>query len=214
LTAVGGATLARNTSAPHRMFAAVPMLFAVQQAAEGIVWLTVDAPSDAMLYHRSVIAFLGFALVVWPIWSPVSLRLIERDPHRQRILTGLCWFGGVVAACASFLLMRNAPIGRVAGHSIGYDFGGSATGVAQVLIVIAYIVPTLGPFFVSTAKLARTIGSSLVISVAVTAFIRHETLTSMWCFFAAINSGLIFFAVGQEQQASDWAHRRSPARQF
>lgn len=211
LSAVGAASLARNTSVPHRMFAAVPMLFAVQQASEGIVWLTVDVPSDAMLYHRAVIAFLGFALVVWPIWSPVCLRLIERDPERQRILTGLCWFGGVVAACASFLLMRNAPIARMAGHSISYDFGGSATGVVQFLIVIAYVVPTVGPFFVSTAKLARTIGSSLVISVAVTAFIRHETLTSVWCFFAAINSGLIVFAVGEERHASDWSQRRSPA---
>jgi hypothetical protein len=213
LTAAGAASLARNTSVPQRMFAAVPLLFAVQQASEGIVWLTVDVPSSAMLYHRAVLAFLGFALVVWPLWSPVCLRLIERDPTRHRILTGLSWFGGIVAAGASLMMMQHEPTARVAGHSITYDFGEGATGLLQFLIVIAYIVPTLGPFFVSTAKLARTIGTALVISVVVTAIIRHETLTSAWCFFAAIDSALIVFAVGQEQHASEWQQRRSTATQ-
>ena len=42
LTMASGAALARNSSKPHRIFAGIPLIFAVQQAAEGTVWLTMD----------------------------------------------------------------------------------------------------------------------------------------------------------------------------
>jgi hypothetical protein len=35
LTAVGATALARNSSKPRRMFAAIPLIFAAQQAAKG-----------------------------------------------------------------------------------------------------------------------------------------------------------------------------------
>jgi len=66
--------------------------------------------------------------------------------------------------------------------------------------VLAYITSTVVPFFVSTSKLARTLGSTLVVSVVAAALIRREALTSVWCFFAAILSGVIFLAVNRSRE--------------
>ena len=61
--------------------------------------------------------------------------------------------------------------------------------------VLVYAVVALLPFFVSTTTLARTIGTTFVVSLVVTIAVYREALTSVWCFFAAILSALILVAV-------------------
>jgi uncharacterized protein DUF6629 len=208
LIGVGAASVARSASPAHRMLAAAPLLFGAQQAAEGVVWLTTGAPSHAALQRLAVDVFLGFALVVWPLWVPLSLQRIERDPTRRRILTVLCWFSGVVSVSAAVLVSRWQPFAEIVGHTIRYDYPGTSNAALHVLLVLAYIASTIAPFFVSTSKLARTLGITLVVSVVAAALIRRESLTSVWCFFAAILSGLIFLAV---RSPSTLATRLSPA---
>src|SRR5690349_19747782 len=86
LIGIGTAAVARSASPAHRMLAAAPLLFGAQQAAEGVVWLTIGVPSAIVLQRLGVDVFLGFALVVWPLWVPLSLRRLERDDGRRRIL--------------------------------------------------------------------------------------------------------------------------------
>jgi hypothetical protein len=57
------------------------------------------------------------------------------------------------------------------------------------------VIPTVAPLFVSTSYLSRTIGTLLVVSLGLTALTERDTLTSVWCFFAALLSGLIWVAV-------------------
>jgi hypothetical protein len=80
-----------------------------------------------------------------------------------------------------------------------YDYPGTSNAAVHLLLVLAYIVSTIVPFFVSTATLARTLGVTLIFSVAAAAIIRRESLTSVWCFFAAMFSALILFAVSRAQ---------------
>jgi hypothetical protein len=198
LTAVGAASIARNSSKPHRMFAAIPLIFAVQQAAEGTVWLTMDG-GHATLHRLAVGIFLGVALVVWPTWLPFALRLVERNPARRRALGVLFGVGIAVAAYASVFLARFQPVAQVAGHSIRYDYANSGDARSHLFYLLAYAAPTVVPFFVSTVSLARTIGSMLVVSLFASAAVQRDTLTSVWCFFAAILSSLILVAVAREQ---------------
>ena len=45
------------------MLALVPLLFAAQQVAEGVVWMTIHDPGEARLQGLAVAFFLSFALV-------------------------------------------------------------------------------------------------------------------------------------------------------
>jgi hypothetical protein len=201
LTGLGVASLARNSSRPHRMFAGIPLIFAAQQAAEGVVWLTIGGNPDAILHRAAVTAFLAFALVVWPAWLPFSLQVVERDPARRRALMALFWLGGLVSAYASMLLVRWRPVAHIAGHSIRYDYSGSSVASGQLVYLIAYIIPTIVPFFVSSVQLGRTMGVTLALSLVVTVLVERDALTSVWCFFAALLSGLMVVAVSREQIA-------------
>lgn len=155
------------------MFAAIPLLFAVQQTAEGIVWLTMDQPDAALLQRLAVNVFLGFALLVWPLWLPLSLRRIEHHPARRQALLGLCCAGAMVSVYGSVLLLRWHPIAQVAGHSIRYLY--------------------------SPGSGERNPGFALILSLAAAVIVERDALTSVWCFFAAILSGLVLMAVMREQ---------------
>lgn len=215
LAGVGAASVRRNTSPTHRLLAAVPLLFAAQQAAEGIVWLTIGDSAGAMTHQLAVSAFLGFAFVVWPAYAPLSLHAAERDPDRRRILMALAFLGAGVAGSAAILLALWRPVASVAGHSIRYDYLGGEDSLQNGVLLIAYIVPTVTPFFVSTTKLARTIGGALTVSLIVTIVMERDSLTSVWCFFAAALSGLVALAVAREQPSAapvDAARPPSPAQ--
>jgi hypothetical protein len=200
LVGAGAVSSARSTPAA-RLLAVVPLLFAAQQAAEGIIWLTVDVPTHATLERAAVYAFLGSALVLWPTLAPLALRLMEPRRARHRALTKLLAMGAIVSLVAAILLVRAEPTARITDHSITYEFGGGAGTLRQLLLFAFYVVPTVVPFFVSTARWASVIGGSLVVSVTIAALIRHEALTSVWCFFAAIVSVIVVFAVGSPRLA-------------
>jgi hypothetical protein len=213
LAGVGAASIRQNTSPPHRLLAAVPFLFAAQQAAEGFVWLTMGDAARAMTHQLAVSAFLGFAFVIWPVYAPLALYSAERNPDRRRVLKALTLFGAAVAGSAAILIARWHPVASVAGHSIRYDYLGGEDSLQNGLLLLAYIVPTVTPFVVSTTKLVRTIGGTLVVSLIVTVVMERDALTSVWCFFAAILSGLIAVAVAREQSSVPVrTERTSPAQ--
>ena len=200
MTGVGAAAIVRNSSPSRRMFAAIPLLFAAQQAAEGVVWLTIAEPSSTTLHRLAVDAYLGFALVLWPLWSPWAFRLAERSPARRRVLTGLSWVGATVSVAALMLLLRWQPVASFESRSVSYTYAGTTDGLPQLLLLTAYALPILVPFFVSTVRSAPVIGATLVVSVVAAMVVEKEALLSVWCFFAAIVSVLILVAVDREER--------------
>lgn len=68
LTGVG-VLAARQVTAPNqRAFAAIPVIFAIQQFVEGFVWLSLTQESWAEWTRLSTFSFLFFAEVLWPMW--------------------------------------------------------------------------------------------------------------------------------------------------
>jgi hypothetical protein len=192
LAGIGAASVARNEARPLRMLAAVPLLFSVQQAAEGVVWTRLDEHPPGAVARLAVFVFLAFALVVWPVWLPASLKASEEDPRRRRVLARLAWLGASFGAVAAVLLLRSRPSAHLSGHRIAYEF---SAGIQGVLPLIGYVLPSVVPFFVSTTPLTRVIGVLLVGALAATFVAERNALTSVWCFFAALLSALILVIV-------------------
>lgn len=195
LTTVGVISVARAGRPAQRMFAATPFVFGVQQASEGVVWLTIGAPA-----HTAAVAvrvFLGLALVLWPAWVPTSLWLCERRPGRRRALLFLSVCGAGFALVALVLLLAFPSAAKMADRSLTYDFAMKTNGFMHAVILAAYIGCTVVPFFIATSRFMRTFGALLVVAVAAAIVVRAEALTSVWCFFAAALSALVAAAVGE-----------------
>jgi len=200
LAGIGAVAMAQEKAPSRRMLGLVPLLFAAQQVAEGVVWLTIEHPGRSWLQAAAVAVFLGFALVVWPIWVPLSLWAGERSPRRRRLLARLVWVGIGVGIYAAMILVRGRPTARVAGHSIAYDYSETGPALVLALYLPMYIIPALLPFFVSTISRARTMGAVLTLSLVATFIIERQTLTSVWCFFGAILSAVIVLGISEDHR--------------
>jgi hypothetical protein len=195
LVSVGVVSLATNRGRTTRMLSLMPLLFGVQQFAEGMVWLTIGQTPPSALHNASVFMFLSFALVVWPTWLPLAMFRAETHPRRRRHLKALLALGLVISLMGASLLVLWRPLAHVADHSIHYDYGRLGGPFSQVAYLLVYVVPTVIPFFVGSLPLGRTIGGVFLFSLATTLLLRQGALASTWCFFASLISVLIVLAL-------------------
>jgi hypothetical protein len=103
-------------------------------------------------------------------------------------LSALIGIGVLVAAGSALMMLRSPPVATIAGRSIRYRSMAVGNHTVGILLLFAYLVPTIAPFFVSTMRTARTIGVTLIVSLIATLVVERDALTSVWCFFAAILS--------------------------
>jgi hypothetical protein len=206
LAGLGTVSVLQNRTREHRMVAAIPLLFSVQQAAEGVVWTTMGDSAQAVFHTVAMNVFLVIALVVWPLWMPFALRLAEQDPVRKQLLSWLSSVGLLVALLAAQELVRFPPTAIIVGHSLTYGYGPG--GLRYFAYLAIYAVPAALPFFVSSMPHARTAGVVLVSALILADIVQRDAITSVWCFFAAVFSGLIVWMGFQESRVAQPALAR------
>jgi hypothetical protein len=200
LAGIGAVSVSREKEPSHRMMAVVPLLFAAQQVAEGVVWLTLERPEHHLLHRLAVAAFLGFAQVVWPAWVPLMLRAVERNPRRRKWLGVLSGVGVAVSLGAAIILFRGRPEAYVAGHSVSYGYVLPGRAVVLGLYLPMYFIPSVLPFFVSTMSKAKLMGIVLIAALVASYLIKRQTFTSVWCFFAAILSVILVLGISADRR--------------
>jgi len=175
--------------------ATVPLLFGIQQICEGFVWLGIH-DRDLARTRTASLAFLFFALAVWPFWFPLQAAIMERDPPRRTILIvvsllSMAWFWVLfwpIVSGPETLLET-----RVERHSIQYDYPELPiyryirVGVLRIL----YFATVALPFVISSERFGRLPGIALGSSALISAVVFHYAYVSVWCFFAAVLA--IFF---------------------
>ncbi len=194
LAVIGTAAITLNKQRRLRIFSFMPLLFAIQQAAEGIVWLTMDKTSYTLLHTIAIYSFLIFPGIIAPLWVSAALRLAETDVKKRRIFTGFGLLGILLAVIAVYSFINDKLKVYVVSCSIAYDFG-EQSFIRGILSTLVYVIPTVIPFFFSSIIYARMIGAMLTISLIITEIFKHEAATSVWCFFAALISFTVLATV-------------------
>ena len=90
--------------------------------------------------------------------------------------------------------MLGHPYGvAIVGHSLQYDNG----VIYPDLPRLAYAVVTCVPLLVSSQRTMRLLGVLVTVGLAVSLAVYYDALFSVWCFFAAASSVLVYahFAV-------------------
>ncbi len=175
----------------QRFLATVPLFFAIQQACEGIVWVTYSNPAHALLTTLATYSFCFFAFFFWPIWIPITTIKMETDPRRQTILQGILIIGSLVSSVLIFSVFQNGIQTTVSCHHIRYDLF-LPTFLSNVGIVF-YCIATILPLFVSSKRWLSLFGVLTIGSVALSAFFYETFFVSVWCFFAALLSSVIIW---------------------
>lgn len=186
LAVTGAATLTQARRRADIPLAAVPLLFAAQQAVEGALWLTVPQGRE----HGVVLAngFLLFALVLWPLYVPVAHALVEREPPRRLLMLSLFPAGiGVAAYSAGIMLARPYRAWPV-GHSLTYVNNHPYSPTMATLYFACVCLPPL----ISSSRIINLFGTLVTAGLGIAAIASYESLVSVWCFFAALASLTLF----------------------
>jgi hypothetical protein len=193
LGTIGIVTLKKAETRNQVPFAAIPLLFGVQQAAEGALWIGLSSGNSESLKHFPVYIFLIFAQLVWPVWIPFSILRLENDPSHRTIIKVILGIG----ICISFYLMYCILAYEVKAeiHSRHILYTLNFPAAFAWITSVCYFIPTVAPLFVSSIKKIQLLGLAVLASFVFTRIYFAEHLISVWCFFAAIISIFIFWIV-------------------
>jgi hypothetical protein len=193
---VGIVTLRSAAAKPdYRILAlaAFPMLFAAQQVVEGLLWLDLTAPEPSALRGVLVHAFQGYAEVFWPVFAPLAALLIEPERHRKILIAG-CLVIGIALSVYLLAMMLAHPYEASAGsgHIVYRNGNHYPTGIEA-----PYVVATTISLLLSSHKHVQLLALVILIGFGVAYVSFHQAYISVWCFFAAIASVMVYLYVRQ-----------------
>ena len=193
LTFTGTETL-RKVHKPSQIgFASIPLFFGIQQFTEGVLWLALTKPQFAGLQVVMTTLFLIMAQIIWPILVPFSVLQIEKHKIRKRILIFLLAVGTAAALYSAYIMIFFHTHAEISFLHIAYisDFKNQF----RLISLSVYLIATLAPFFVSSIKHTHILGIIIGISFIISYVFFTKYLTSVWCFFAAVISFIIFYTI-------------------
>ena len=173
-----------KSAIPLSMF---PAIFAILQFIEGLLWLNHRGFLADNYKPVAVYAFLLIAFVLWPIFVPFSVYVLESS-KRRRVIILLCQFTGIYVGLANLVIIIRGPVNAsVIGHSFAYT-----TNTTDILFYL-YLISVFISFLVSSNKRLVILGVALAASLVTAMFIADtSTFPSVWCFYAAILSLFLY----------------------
>ncbi|MDZ7634870.1 MAG: DUF6629 family protein [Bacteroidales bacterium] len=198
ISAIGVATIAKNNDSSRRMFAGIPLIFGVQQISEGLVWVALQSPDHDLMLTIASYTFLFTAVIVWPVYLPLSVMLMEKVKVRRQIIFFLVVTGLVTTIYYGIGMLFYDVSPQISSHHIKYVNNFPRPPANAVFII--YLMATLVPLFVSGVRKMWLMGLLMTVSCLITGIFFREYLTSVWCFFAALISAVILWIVSEERQ--------------
>lgn len=199
ISGIGIFTLREIHKPSQLVFACIPIFFGVQQIVEGCLWLTLPVVDSINIQKIATYCYLIMAQVLWPALIPVSVLLMEEDKKRKRILLILLGLGLSLSLYYAFCLLFFHVTPQITGYHILYntDF----PDFFAIAAFIVYLIVTITPLFVSGIKRTHTLGILMFLSCLITAIFFTQYLISVWCFFAALISGVIYWILSDSKKA-------------
>jgi hypothetical protein len=191
ISAIGVATLKEVHKPSQLIFASIPLFFGFQQMIEGTLWLTIPLPDYFTLQKISTYLFLILADFIWPSMIPLSIMLMEENKKRKKMLKILLGIGISLSLYYAYCLLFFNATTQIMGYHIHYKTTFPESISMPAFMV--YLLVTITPLFISSIKRTHLLGVLMFLSCLVTAIFFRQFLTSVWCFFAALISGVIFW---------------------
>ena len=187
LSAVGVAALSNTKARTEQPLAMIPLLFGIQQLTEGVVWLTFshDAP---LLKQTMTYLYSGFSHVLWPIYVPLAMGILEAVRWRKKAIFAFEAAGAAVGLYLLYFIVTRPVVAEVIGRHIVY----ASPHFYQVSVMLLYLAATCVSCFFSSHGFVKLFGVLMFFSFIAAYLVHVMAFISIWCFFAAILSLLIY----------------------
>lgn len=203
LSVLGVATVKKAERKAEIPFAMIPLLFGVQQIIEGMLWLSFrfDAP---LLNVIMTYVFTLFSHVLWPIFVPFSIGLMEIVAWRKKVISAFQITGVAVGLYHLYVIVKFPVTSEVNGHIVYVS-----PYFNKVPVLVLYLAATCVGAFFSSHRIINIFGALALLLFMVAYWFYTVAFFSVWCFFAAILSVVIYlhFKFGNERAPYLMRHR-------
>jgi hypothetical protein len=182
--AVGIAALSWANQSREWPLAATPLLFALHQSIEGLLWLAIPLTPGGTISSSLTFMFLFLAEAFWPVYAPVAVLLIEPNRGRRRLMLMCLAVGaGVSVYLLHGLLGRDQGAAILDGHIVYLTDYRHSDAVG-----LAYLAATGLPLLLSSHRTVLGLGAIVLVGSTIAYAFYWEAFVSVWCFFAAVAS--------------------------
>ena len=198
ISAIGVATIIKIHKPSQIIFASIPLFFGFQQFTEGCLWYILQHPEYARFQGLTMYIFLIMAEVFWPMMIPLAVLYMEKNKNKRRIMWILLGIGISVSIYYIFCQLSFTVIPQIEGYHIRYN-----ESYPKILTYIAfafYLISSITPLFVSSIKRTHLLGILMSLSCLITIIFFTQFLTSVWCFFAALISAVIYWILSDAKR--------------
>lgn len=191
LSIVSVSTIRTVKNKKNIFIAFIPLIFALQQFTEGLLWVALGngEMSQAQFWLANLYGiFIG---VIWPLYAPFALYQGEIASRTRKIMIAMIVVGLGLAAYTIIGLISEPIVAYIVNDSIRYEH--EVEG--QQFVRAMYLFATCVPFFLASDRILNITGILITLGFLAAFYAYRETFASIWCFFAAIASALIYFYV-------------------
>ncbi len=176
-------------------FATIPLLLAAQQITEGFLWLEIVKPVAGTYRPILIHGFIGYAEIFWPVFAPFAAFLIEPVALRRRMILACLVCGVILSAYLLSVMIAHPYHASIHEDGIVYRNGYPYPWVMWPV----YVITTTASFSLSSYREVRIYSRVLFIGLAAAAIFYNRAYVSVWCFFAAVASTLVYLHISRIQ---------------
>lgn len=185
LIVAGIFTLLQVKSKSSIPFASIPLIFGIQQIIEGMVWISFNSS----IFHSIVVnLFVFIAYVFWPIYVPITILLLEKNVLRKKILWVISLIWAIIGIYLFIHILYSWVTSSIVSNSICYQVPITYPFVSFSI----YFLSVCSWILVSSSQKIRIFWTTVLISFFIAHIFYPETSFSVWCFFSAVFSIIIY----------------------
>ncbi|MBC9227088.1 hypothetical protein GL325_12195 [Aeromicrobium sp. 636] len=179
-------------------FAALPLLFALHQLTEALVWAGLEGHVSAGVMQAAATVYVLFAFPVLPTLVPLAVLLLEPKGARLRVAPFVA-LGLVVSAHLAYVVLNGPLVVEGHDHAIVYRIDLQHGMFWAVL----YIAATVGPALLSGYPSIVAFGALNLVGLSLVALIYRDAFASLWCVLAALLSVMVLLHMYRRRRLPD-----------
>ncbi len=214
---IGLLTLAKASEPREIPFALLPLLFGLHEFAQGFVWLGMEGLIPPRAAEMAESYYVFYAKGFLQFWVPLAIWLLEPTGWRRTLTGGLALLGVFLAGYSLWALSIEPAHVYLLKGALVYD----TPRTAYFWLGAAYVLTTCGSLMLSSSIAVQLYGWLNFIGLSLIYWLRPEAFSSLWCLYAALLSGVLYFyfverriAFLQRLRAREYVLSRTLAREL
>jgi hypothetical protein len=186
---IGILTLLKVSEPREVPLALLPLFFGLHEFAQGFVYLGMEQLITPRALEMAETFYVFYAKGLLQFWVPLAVWLLEPARWRKNLLGILTLFGGTMTLYALWVLASAPADVYLQNNALVYR----TPRLEYLWLALGYIATTVGALMLSSSMAITLYGLLNLLGLSLVYWLKPYAFTSLWCLYAALLSGVLYF---------------------